>query len=182
MGTKIWRTATATGMTAAALLSVAVTAPPAAARTCAIQPYGLIGDYWRALGGADSWFGCATVEEYTPANMTGRKQRFEHGQIAWSPKQGERMIVAAFQKNKQAVFRWGPTDPFHYEYFQVTGDLSNGGTVLGTPMPGGTSGRYAVNVGKGLKITFWVHGCDEVFPVRKVCRQGWTLPVSVTMT
>lgn len=181
MNTKIWRTAAATGMAAAALLSIAVTAQPAAAKTCEIQPYGLIGDYWRSLGGADSWFGCATAEEYTPPNMTGRKQRFEHGQIAWSPRQGERMMVAAFQKNNQVVFRWGPTDPFHYDYFQTYTETSKGTKYQSTPLAGGTGGRVVDNLAKGVKITFWVRGCDRKL-LQTFCRQGWTVPVTVTMT
>src|SRR5262245_54216841 len=121
MKRSISRMVTGSAAALAVLAGTQIAAAPAHARaTCAIQPYGLIGDYWRAMGGENSWFGCATRTEYTPPNfLHGRKQTFEHGQIAWSPDQGPNMIVAAFDKNGVAVFRWGPTNPFNYDYFVV---------------------------------------------------------------
>ncbi|GAB1818087.1 LGFP repeat-containing protein [Herbidospora sp. RD11066] len=170
-------------------------ATAASAAPCSIQPYGLIGDYWHSLGGQNSPLGCPTGEERSVPNANGRRQSFQWGQVAWSPDQGHRMIVAAYRQNGKAVFRWGPTNPFNYDYWRVywnanpPGDLGglalqypsyrtkSGSRTSGRvthPVPAGqiTSGGYAA------RFTFWVKGCDGGL-LSDTCRQGYTIPVSV---
>ncbi|MBE3009410.1 hypothetical protein IL992_09385 [Microbispora sp. NEAU-D428] len=183
------------GATALATALPAAASPAQAATACKIQPYGLIGDYWRSMGGATGVFGCPTTEEYSIPNENGRKQRFTNGQIAWSPDQGPRMIVAAYEQNGKAVFRWGPTTPFNYDYWRVywkadparnlgdetlryptytvrTGSRTSGKMVHNRPTGFINSEGYAST------YTFWVRGCDSKV-LSDTCRQGYTLPVSV---
>ncbi|MEW9531083.1 LGFP repeat-containing protein [Microbispora sp. NPDC049125] len=182
---------------AATLATLLPATSPAHASACKIQPYGLIGDYWSSMGGAGGVFGCPTSAEYSLPNQNGRKQRFAGGQIAWSPDQGSKMIVAAYAVNGKAVFRWGPTTPFNYDYFRVywkadpAGDL--GGMALSYPTYRVTTGsrtsgkvthRAPSNVtnsnGYASTYTFWVKGCDSK-TFGDTCRQGYTLAVSANV-
>ncbi|GAA2358726.1 hypothetical protein GCM10010404_09880 [Nonomuraea africana] len=163
----------------AAALVFAGAAAPAQAKTsaCEIQPYGLIGDYWRTMGGENGVFGCPKATEKGIANSNGRRQTFANGQIAWSPDQGGKMIVAGYGKGGDAVVRWGPTNPFHYDYFEIL--------VRSTHLANGT---YTQRTGQRIRgsasfhgpdgyFTFRVRGCDDK-PLGDVCRQGWTISVS----
>ncbi|MCK2216962.1 hypothetical protein MF672_024675 [Actinomadura sp. ATCC 31491] len=160
----------------------ALAAPPASASSCSIQPYGLIGDYWRSLGGADAIIGCPTGEERGVPNREGRRQTFDDGQIAWSPDQGPKMMVAAYSARvggrNGLVFRWGPTSPFSYDYYRVTlsGGLKGELTVRDQPR---IRGRLVVYPGAGKRVSFTVMGCDDKFP-SDTCRQGWTVWVAAT--
>jgi hypothetical protein len=185
----------ALALAATAVLAGGLPATAAHARTtCSIQPYGLIGNYWQSLGGAGGPLGCATTTEYSLPNQNGRKQRFQGGQVAWSPDQGPNMIVAAYKVNGHAVFRWGPSTPFNYDYWHIAwkqnpvviSDIRypNADTV-NAPR---TSGRFVVyppsNVtnsnGYATTVTFWVMGCDDHI-TGDTCRQGYTLPVSTNV-
>ncbi|MFD1938819.1 LGFP repeat-containing protein [Nonomuraea mangrovi] len=171
------RRAITLGMVAA--LAVAGAATPAQARTssCAIQPYGLIGEYWQTMGGEGGVFGCPASTEKGIANSNARRQTFANGQIAWSPDQGGRMIVAAYGKDGRAYVRWGPSNPFNYDYFEIL--------VRSTHIANGTyTRRDGLRVrgaasfhGPGGHFTFRVRGCDDK-PLGDVCRQGWTVSVS----
>ncbi|GAA0359619.1 hypothetical protein GCM10009530_06180 [Microbispora corallina] len=193
------RTASALLLGAAALATVLPAASPAQAATaCSIKPYGLIGDYWTAMGGANGVFGCPTSAEYSLPNKNGRKQRFTNGQIAWSPDQGPNMIVAAYEANGKAVFRWGPTTPFNYDYWRVywtadptqnlpsslaliypTYTVKSGSRTSGKVTHSRPSGVTNSN-GYASTYTFWVKGCDSKV-LGDTCRQGYTLPVSVNV-
>jgi hypothetical protein len=86
------------------------------------------------------------------------------------------MIVAAFNKNGVAVFRWGPTNPFNYDDFVV--DFGPGTPEVRKPyrnMPR-TQGRAEGHA--RVKYSFSVRGCDDNL-IGSTCRQGWTIPVSV---
>ncbi|MFG6191993.1 LGFP repeat-containing protein [Nonomuraea sp. JJY05] len=165
-----------------AMAGSAFVAQPASARACEIQPYGLIGDYWSSLGGESAIIGCATDEERSVPNRNGRRQNFDDGQIAWSPDQGPKMIVAAYSAKINGrnglVFRWGPSTPFNYDYYRVT--LSGGlkGELKLKDQPR-TRGRLVVYPGAGKRVSFTVMGCDNKFP-SDTCRQGWTIWVSAT--
>lgn len=160
----------------------AFAAHPASASSCSIQPYGLIGDYWQSLGGENAIIGCPTDEERGVPNRNGRRQNFDDGQIAWSPDQGPKMMVAAYSAKvggrNGLVFRWGPTTPFNYDYVKVT--LSGGlrGVFRLKDQPR-TSGRLVVYPGAGKRVGFTVMGCDNKI-VADTCRQGWTIWVSAT--
>ncbi len=177
---------------AATLLTGGVTAAPASAGSgaCDIKPYGLIGDYWHTMGGEDGFFGCPTSHEYGLPNRSGRRQDFANGQIAWSPDQGAKMIVAAYGARiggkPVVVFRWGPTDPFHYDYFKIAVRSDHPAhnvtwTVRNQPR---TRGRFVVhppgNVNRGGSLgrySFAVLGCDDKL-TGDTCRQGWSIRVT----
>jgi hypothetical protein len=170
--------------------STVAAVPASASTTCDIKPYGLIGDYWESLGGASSIIGCPTRAEYSLPNRNGRRQNFDNGQIAWSPDQGGKMIVAAYgakvSGKPAVVLRWGPTDPFHYDYFKITvksdapgqsgvGRIDNQPATRGREVFWPPAGR---NAGGSLgHYSFSVMGCDNKFPT-DTCRQGWTIWVS----
>ncbi|MGH2583842.1 MAG: LGFP repeat-containing protein [Dehalococcoidia bacterium] len=158
-----------------------------------IQPYGLIGEKWHAMGGPASPFGGPVSEEYSfpgPADRS-RKQDFEYGQIGWSPAQGDRMLVWCYTESDHVVFGWGPTHPFSYDFFIVR--WGQGGLL---PVPtdrqedinsGGVSGYFRVPIpknqigsdGRHAGFTFIVEGADGRFLGSSVARQGWTIPVGV---
>ncbi|NUR86187.1 MAG: hypothetical protein HOY71_19070 [Nonomuraea sp.] len=167
----------------AAVITAGLAAPASATTaSCAVQPYGLIGDYWRSLGGENAIIGCATGTENGVPNRNGRRQNFDDGQIAWSPDQGPKMMVAAYSAKvggrNGLVFRWGPTTPFNYDYFKVT--LSGGlrGTMTLKNQPR-TNGRLVVYPGAGKRVSFTIMGCDSKF-TGDTCRQGWTIWVAAT--
>ncbi|WP_433430565.1 LGFP repeat-containing protein [Nonomuraea sp. CA-141351] len=186
--------AAATTLAATVVSGLAIAAPAQArTTTCAIQPYGAIGDFWRSLGGERSPLGCPTSEEKGVPNQNGRRQRFAGGQVAWSPDQGSNMIVAAYESNGKAVFRWGPTNPFNYDYWRIHWKASPNIGLVGFPshdVTTRTSSRTAGKVvgyppagvtnssGYSATYTFWVEGCDDKL-TGDTCRQGWTIPVSV---
>ncbi|MFI6743797.1 LGFP repeat-containing protein [Nonomuraea sp. NPDC050451] len=187
------RTLAAAVTFAATVASGLAAAAPAQAGTCAIQPYGLIGDYWRSLGAGNGPLGCPTGKEYSLPNQNGRKQRFEGGQVAFSPDQGTNMIVAAYESNGKAVFRWGPTSPFNYDYWRIHWTASPNIGLIGFPghdVTVRTSSRTAGKItgyppagvtnsaGYHATYTFWIQGCDDKL-TGDTCRQGYTIPVSV---
>lgn len=168
---------------------VAATTPAAASTACKIQPYGYIGDYWHTLGGENSLMGCPTRAEYGIPNRNGRRQDFANGQIAWSPDQGGKMIVAAYGATvggrPGVVLRWGPTDPFNYDYFKITvkSDVGQNGVVTARNQAR-TRGREVFwppagrNAGGSLgRYSFSVIGCDNK-TLGDTCRQGWSIWVS----
>ena len=75
------------------------------APSCPIAPYGAIGDEYVSLGG-EMWgpLGCALGPEVSVGGQNGRIQRFEHGEIAFSPDQN--MITAVYTIGDIAYFRW----------------------------------------------------------------------------
>lgn len=176
---------------ALALAVPAIAASPAHAATtaCKIQPYGFIGDYWHTLGGESAIIGCPTRAEYGIPNRNGRRQDFENGQIAWSPDQGGKMIVAAYGATVSGrpgvVLRWGPTDPFNYDYFKITVKTDFDGTHVNQARnQARTRGREVFwppagrNAGGSLgRYSFSVIGCDSKI-TGDTCRQGWSIWVS----
>ncbi|MGP4000614.1 hypothetical protein [Streptomyces sp. 8N706] len=155
---------------------------------------GAIAERWHALGGV---LGKPIAHPeplrgghgFSAAN--GHYQAFEHGNIAWTPDQGPKMTVAAYQQDRQAVFAWGPTDPFHYDRFIVRWCL----TTSAIPDPPDrwaqndvevdgrrTFGWYGplsppsdIGSSEGFRFFFIVEGYDN----NGSSRQGWTYPVTV---
>jgi hypothetical protein len=187
------RTLAAAATFTAALVSGLAAGTPAQATTCSIQPYGLIGDYWRSLGAGTGPLGCPTGNEYSLPNQNGRKQRFAGGQVAWSPDQGQNMIAAAYVSNGKAIFRWGPSNPFNYDYWRIHWTSSPNIGLIGLPghdvtvrpasrtagkVSGYAPGGVTNSSGYAATYTFWVEGCDDKI-TGDTCRQGYTIPVSV---
>lgn len=165
---------------------------------CGIQPYGLIGEHWRAHGGENSPFACPTTEEYGFPDRPDRRQDFVGGQIGFSPNQGPRMIVAAYGEHVNGVlhatFTWGLTHPFNYDVFIVR--WSQSGMVptppdrqveISTGIASRTFGVHRIPVpmdqigsdGRHATFNFIVEGCDRTAFSGLECKQSWTIPVSV---
>lgn len=154
-------------------------AATAAARPCAPHAvYGDIGALYQRLGGAQGPLGCPLSDEADAGNG-GRFNQFEHGQIVWSPHQGNHMTLAAWQAGDSVMLQWGPTDPYHYDKFLVRYDF-NGANFGQQDWAGGNQGQFQINVARPGRYTLVVEGCDEggAFSSSK-CRQGWTVPINV---
>lgn len=160
-------------------------AAPTSALQCAAG--GLIGDKWRALGAERGPLGCPVGGEQPVPG--GRVQTFEHGQIAWSPNQGPRMVVALYARGNETTLDWGPTLPFNYSFFIVRWNLNDRNVgQQDVANPGQASspslrdhGRFStVHLTPG-RYTFIVEGCDKRLLSDSSCRQGWTVPVAVAV-
>ncbi|MGI5129702.1 LGFP repeat-containing protein [Pseudonocardia sp. CA-107938] len=175
------------GILSTAPATAAVT--PLAGKTCTSTAAGLIGDRWRALGGMDGPLGCPVGGEQAVPGRSGRIQTFEHGQVAWTPSQGTNATVALYARGNQTTLDWGSTLPFTYSFFIVRWDL-DGRNVgqkdvanVGQAGPGGVRdrGSFTTTHGRPGRYTFVVEGCDGRFLDNSVCRQGWTIPLSVAV-
>lgn len=155
----------------------------AAAKTCSPPHavYGLIGDRWRSLGASDGPLGCPITEEMDHPEGKGRYQRFEFGEIAWSPNTGPRSVQTAYLSSSGITVLWGETDPFHYDKFIVRWDKD--GQNIGQQDVGSGSGGKLVIPFSGLgRYRIVVEGCDSHFLADSTCRQGWSNPVYVSFT
>jgi hypothetical protein len=158
---------------------------------CAFEPFGLIGDKWREMGGEHGVFGCPTSGEYDVPGRSGKRQDFANGQIAWSPDQGQQMLVWCYPEGDHVRFAWGPTQPFSYDFFivrwAVGGDIPVGTDKQEDIHSGGADGYFTVSIpmdqigsdGRHAGFTFIVEGCDGSFLGGADCRQGWTIPVGL---
>ncbi|GAA0402254.1 hypothetical protein GCM10009530_62720 [Microbispora corallina] len=155
---------------------------PASEPLCGEQPVGLIRDRWLELRGPAGFLGCPTGPEEDVPGRRGKRQTFQGGQIAWSPEQGESMVVAAYQEADGAVVEWGPTRPrFDYDRFLVRWDGDGTDPQQRTVTGSRVSGRLRVGLLPEWKpITFMVEGCDKGGLLSgSTCRQKWTIPVTV---
>ncbi|MBG0814206.1 LGFP repeat-containing protein [Planomonospora sp. ID82291] len=172
----------------AALASAAVlslTVLPAHAVTtvasgCAIRPYGLIGARWVQLGGADGKLGCPTTTErdvhQNGVGWAGRRQTFARGQIAWSPKNGSTMVVAAWSEKGRAYFDWHRTERAFDTFIVLqTSAADPGGDQV--DFRGGFRGRAYTPMRTNGGYRWNVKGCDTgVFGSR--CQKTWTVSVT----
>ena len=153
--------------TAAAAITVAGlgTTAASAAPACnpKLAPYGLIGARWNQLGGPRSYLACPTSGErdvyFTNGEWAGRRQRFQGGEITWSPRQGKRMVITAWEANGYAHVSWGPTDPYHYDKFIVRWTAY--GNTWQRDVTGGTSGQFRVVSETNGGYQFLIEGCDN---------------------
>ncbi|MBG0825940.1 hypothetical protein HS048_35290 [Planomonospora sp. ID91781] len=167
-------------LASAAALSVAALPAHAGATAggCAIQPYGLIGARWAQLGGADGKLGCPTTTErevhQNNVGWAGRRQTFARGQIAWSPKNGANLVVAAWSEGNRAYFDWHRTNRA-FDTFIVLQSSAAGGEQV--DFRGGFRGRaYTVRRTNG-GYRWNVKGCDTgVFG--SSCQKTWTVSVT----
>ncbi|GII02805.1 LGFP repeat-containing protein [Planobispora takensis] len=148
---------------------------------CDIRPYGLIGARWAELGGENSVFGCPTTPEsdilLDNVGKAGRRQSFTNGQIAWSPRQGPNMVVAAWSRNGYAYFDWKTTAPRRYDEFIVRWTSAADPHGAQRDVAGGTRGRTWTRVRTNSGYRWNVEGCDTgVFG--SSCKQGWTISVT----
>src|SRR5215472_12546709 len=71
---------------------------------CTVESIGLIGDRWRDLGAEAGPLGCPVEPEHDVTGWSGRRQAFEHGEIAWSA--GQKAMVWVYRLEDYAVFEW----------------------------------------------------------------------------
>ncbi|WP_156757473.1 LGFP repeat-containing protein [Actinokineospora pegani] len=100
-----------------------------AQRDEAFQPYGLIGDKYRALGGPGGVLG-GPVRAEADALLGGRFTEFANGMIIWHP------TVGAFAVHGQILRRYWDTDAERAWGFPVMDEAAAGTS------PAGTTGRY----------------------------------------
>ncbi|WP_336210972.1 LGFP repeat-containing protein [Nonomuraea sp. LPB2021202275-12-8] len=160
---------------------LAAGSPAQAATGCAIQPYGLIGARWAELGGETGKLGCPTTGErdiyVNNVGWAGRRQTFARGQMAWSPKQGPNMVVAAWSSKGYAYFDWKTTAPRSYDKFIVRWTSAADPHGAQEDFVGGTRGRAWTRVRTSSGYRWNVEGCDTgVFG--SSCKQGWTISVT----
>ncbi|MGY4304156.1 uncharacterized protein YodC (DUF2158 family) [Bradyrhizobium sp. USDA 4369] len=138
------------------------------------RPIGLIAQKWAALGGPEGRLGCAVGPEQDAG--TGRKQSFEHGEISFSPQQGEQMLLAVYQDGWQIVADWGQTDPFFYDGFSLLFEKDGGLVSAPTNVGFSNGGTWRTNVGpEGATYRISVRGCRGLL----TCPEGFAVPASV---
>jgi hypothetical protein len=169
------------GALSAGLPAYAGTATAATTSGCGIQPYGLIGERWAQLGGATGKFGCPTTTErdvlVNNVGWAGRRQTFTGGQIAWSPKQGPNLVVAAWSSNGYAYFDWKTTAPRAYDKFIVRWTSAADPNGAQEDVVGGNRGRVWTRERTNGGYRWNLEGCDTgVFG--SSCKQGWTISVT----
>jgi uncharacterized protein with LGFP repeats len=169
----------------AAALAAAVVpalAQPAQAATtaCKIQPYGLIGARWQQLGGEKGKLGCPTTGErdilMNGIGWAGRRQSFQYGQIAWSPKLGGKFVVASWQQNGRSYVDWGRTDRA-FDKFLVRYTSPSASQGVQRDVFGGFRGRYSVRVNTNGAYRWIVKGCDNGL-FGSSCQKYWSISVS----
>ncbi|MER6826371.1 hypothetical protein ABT352_10320 [Streptosporangium sp. NPDC000563] len=171
-----------TALASAAALAVAL---PAHAETtkasgCSIQPYGLIGARWAQLGGENGKLGCPTTTErdiyQNNVGWAGRRQTFARGQMAWSPKNGPNLVVAAWSSNGYAYFDWRTTDRA-FDKFLVRWTSAADPNGAQEDFIGGIRGRSYTRIRTNSGYRWNVKGCDTgVFG--SSCQKTWTISVT----
>jgi LGFP repeat len=146
-------------------------------------PGGLIGEKWRAMGGARSILGRAVTEEKADSSGRDRYVQFENGMIAWSPGTGPKSLQVIYRSGNSVIFEWGSTSPFNYDKFIVRYNKNE--RNIGQQDVGGsrTSGRFELrNTAADQTYSFAVEGADDgdfSSGGHSIARQGWSAWVSV---
>ncbi|GGQ00296.1 LGFP repeat-containing protein [Streptosporangium pseudovulgare] len=166
---------------AAVLSTVALPAHAAGGTSgCSIQPYGLIGARWAQLGGENGRLGCPTTSEsdiyQNNVGWAGRRQTFARGQMAWSPKNGPNLVVAAWSDNGYAYFDWRATARA-FDKFLVRWASAADPNGAQEDFIGGVRGRAHTRLRTNGGYRWNVKGCDTgVFGSN--CQKTWTISVT----
>jgi hypothetical protein len=141
------------------------------------KPQGLIAQKWAELGGSEGRLGCAVGPEHPVAGSAGRAQSFEHGEITFSPEQGEQMMLAVYQDGWQIVADWGSTEPFVCASFGLT--FMKNGQLIAAPLGlgGATGGKWSMGVSEPGNYSLSVMGQGGLD-----CPQGSVIPATATFT
>lgn len=139
---------------------------------------GRITDRWLWWGGAGGPFGPPVGDEEGVPGRAGRRQRFERGEIAWSPDQD--MITSVFLLRNEACFEWS-RPRFDLDYYRY--DIERDGVGLGQAAlqvrfegdPEDEQYVWARLQGFG-EYTFVAKSCTSPLVGADSCR-GWTVPV-----
>jgi uncharacterized protein YodC (DUF2158 family) len=146
------------------------------------KPTGWIAQKWADVGGGDRAIGCPTDNEHPVPGRNGSISTFKGGQIAFSPDQGDAMAVAIYYENEQIFLDWGSSAPFSYDKWIVRIDR-DGQNILQTDTGARLGGHWSMSVSDHMdaphQYTAIVEGCDT--GGRSTCRQGWTIPVTVSV-
>jgi alpha-L-arabinofuranosidase B-like protein/LGFP repeat-containing protein len=165
-----------------------------------LESHGYLGDRWRELGGHQSRLGSPTGPEVPVSGRNGSRQDFQFGQMVWSPDQGPRMTVWGYLDGNRAVFEWGPTTPFNYDFFIVRWSVSESGWVppnaqedVPQNAPGRTreAGFFHVQLpahsgviagsDRRWGLSFIVEGADGSLLGGSQARQSWTIPLQMDL-
>jgi hypothetical protein len=137
---------------------------------------GRIGDRWREFGAAEGPFGRALGPEEDVPGTTGRRQRFERGEIAWSPDQD--MVVSVYRLRNEAAFLWS-VPRFDHDYARY--DIRHDGVGQGQALMKVTAGtRVDVRLQGFGEYEFVAKSCESPTIGSDHCR-GWTVPVRVRL-
>jgi LGFP repeat len=133
------------------------------------------------MGAENGPLGCPTGPEQDVPGQRGRRQTFQRGEMAWSPDQGEDLIVTAYRLWNDAVLEWSATSPhYHYKYFRI--GITFNGVDLALPdakvMREPDRGRIWTKLQGYGEYAFKVKGCDDG---DDDCKQGYTIPVRVQL-
>jgi hypothetical protein len=143
------------------------------------QPFGLIGERWAELGGAEGPLGCPVAREHPVPGRTGAAQSFRNGEISLSPQQGEQMLLAVHLAGNEIVANWGSAAPFSYDKFILRLD-KEGANILQADAGDGMGGHWSAPASAPGRYSVIVEGCDTGVG-GSTCRQSWTIPASVTL-
>jgi hypothetical protein len=127
------------------------------------------------IGNTAGGFGIERLER-----IAAIKRRFENGEIVWSPAQGDRMLVAAYQQDDNLIVNWGDTGPYDYDKFNVhwvRGDATVGQVEISKYIDR-TNGFFRIQAPLPARYSFAVEGCNTSVTGSK-CPQRWTTPVDV---
>ncbi len=144
------------------------------------MPIGLILERWRELDEAKGPLGCPTGPEFAVEGTNARKTTFKNGEIVWSPSQGPKMLVAAYQEDDNIIVNWGDTTPHSYEFFIVGWDkdgLRGQADVDSYVEP--MRGFYRIKPLLPGRYSISVEGCNKGV-LGADCPQEWTVAVNVT--
>ncbi|MFI6712614.1 LGFP repeat-containing protein [Nonomuraea sp. NPDC050478] len=166
---------------AAAGTLTTVPAHAATGTACKIQPYGLIGARWQQLGGADGKLGCPTTGErdihQNGVGWAGRRQTFERGQLAWSPKLGGNFVVAAWSAGGNAYVDWHRTAK-EFDTFLVRYTSAADPHGVQKDTAGGFRGRYIVRARTNGGYRWNIKGCDTNLIGPSSCQKHWSVSVT----
>jgi tetratricopeptide (TPR) repeat protein len=138
---------------------------------------GKIGERWRRLGAAEGAFGPPLGPEENVSGRNGRRQRFERGEIAWSPDQD--MTVSVYRLRNEACLEWSPihipedspvSQFLHYNYDILYNGVKQGHDVMGLKLSGVP--RIWTRLQGFGEYAFIVRGWPDL---------GFTLPVRVQL-
>jgi hypothetical protein len=191
---------TALAVTILVAAGMAATAQPVSAQLAAAQsvkaqpgaPGGCYPVYWKFVGRYNqdpSAYGCASGWEFSRDG--GMVQDFTNGQMVWSPRQGNEMIISAYHRTYWTdtglqhgiSLIWNTSHPYNYDTWLIRNDYNGNFAgqaecVANTWLSfcGRESGSRGWNNVKPGLYRFIIEGCDY-HGWSHTCTQGWTNPL-----
>ena len=150
----------------------------------AVALTGRIAERWLWWGGAGGPFGPAVASEEMVPGHSGVRQRFERGEIAWSPEQD--MLTSVFLLRNEACLEWSrPGMDFDYFRYDVEFNGAGQGQAAAKIRFGDEAypdqAQYIWTRLQGLgEYTFVVKSCTSPLIGADDCN-GWTVPVRISL-